>query len=223
VALALGAWFLGSQAGDWLSKERAFVSRAQEVPARVAAVTLPPTGQRDGASASLKVLYEFGGKAQTATVEASALEWEGRGPGVTTTLLVDPSSPSRPREASLARQRAGWQWLGWLGLGLGVLLALVLGGLEARRALRRELAPLRDGMLVWLTPDTELPQTRAELVFPASYYRDDVKYVVQARARPGRAPVRNGAKLLAAVVPSQPRWVRVIDEDLARALGWFVD
>ena len=30
-------------------------------------------------------------------------------------------------------------------------------------------------------------------------------------------------KLLAAVVPSRPTWVRVIDEDLAHQLGWFVN
>jgi hypothetical protein len=25
------------------------------------------------------------------------------------------------------------------------------------------------------------------------------------------------------VVPSRPTWVRVIDEDLARSLGWFIN
>jgi hypothetical protein len=33
--------------------------------------------------------------------------------------------------------------------------------------------------------------------------------------------VRNGSKVLAAVVPREPDWARVIDEDLARTLGWI--
>ncbi|MFP2908384.1 DUF3592 domain-containing protein, partial [Pyxidicoccus sp. 3LFB2] len=48
----------------------------------------------------------------------------------------------------------------------------------------------------------------------------DVKHAVRARVRPGRAPVRNGEKVLAAVVPRQPGWARVIDQDLAKELGW---
>jgi len=100
------------------------------------------------------------------------------------------------------------------------VLALLLL-LEGRRALLRELNPLRHGMLVWLTPNAPLPETKQETVFAAHYYRQDVKYEVQARARPGRAPVRNGEKVLAAVVPSRPTWVRVIDEDLAKTLGWY--
>ena len=50
---------------------------------------------------------------------------------------------------------------------------------------------------------------------------DDQKLEVTARGRPGRRPVRNGEKVLAAVVPSEPTWVRVVDEDLARTLGWY--
>jgi hypothetical protein len=35
--------------------------------------------------------------------------------------------------------------------------------------------------------------------------------------------VRNGEKVLAAVVPRRPTWVRIIDADLAKTLGWITD
>jgi hypothetical protein len=89
-----------------------------------------------------------------------------------------------------------------------------------RRLWRAEVEPLRLGALVWLTPQGPLPETRGEVVFPAHYFRQDVKHGVRARVRPGRAPVRNGDKVLAAVVPRQPGWARVIDQDLAKELGW---
>jgi hypothetical protein len=174
------------------------------------------------ASAKLTVLYPWEGRSLTASgVEADADEVEGLGKGAAVLLLVDPQDPSHPREASRARGRAGFKLLGWGGVALGLLVGALALAREARRAVRRELEPLRKGMLVWLTPGEELPRTREELVFNASYWRDDVEQKVRARARPGRAPVRNGDKLLAAVLPSEPSWVRVVDEDLAKALGWF--
>jgi hypothetical protein len=33
--------------------------------------------------------------------------------------------------------------------------------------------------------------------------------------------VRNGEKVLAAVVPTEPTWARVVDEELAKTLGWY--
>lgn len=214
-----------ARAGSFLSQESEFFSRAVEVPARVTQVVLPPLNQRAGAVAKLSVIYSYpeGTDRSAASVLTSAEFAEGLGVGANVKLLVDPKDPERPREGGYQRDRAGLQWLVPLGLGLGVLLALGWFGFELKRALQRELQPLRTGMIVWLTPDSELPQTRGEAIFPASYFRQDVKIQVQARARPGRAPVRNGEKLLAAVVPSKPTWVRVIDEDLAHHLGWFIN
>ena len=60
-----------------------------------------------------------------------------------------------------------------------------------------------------------------ELRFAGHYFRDDQRFEVTARGRPGRRPVRNGEKVLAAVLPSQPTWARVVDEELATALGWY--
>ncbi|HEX8439547.1 MAG TPA: DUF3592 domain-containing protein, partial [Archangium sp.] len=89
-----------------------------------------------------------------------------------------------------------------------------------RRTLRVELEPLRTGALVWLTPEGPLPESRREVLFPASYWKQDRKHAVRARLRPGRAPVRNGDKVLAAVSSALPDQARVIDEELARALRW---
>ena len=160
------------------------------------------------------------GRPVASGVVTSAEYAEGLGRGGEVTLLVDPGDPDAPREARYAREQAKVLDLVPVALGLGGLLAAAAVALEVRRTVRADLTPLRSGLLVWLTPDHELPDTRAEVVFPASYYRQDVRYEVKARVRPGRAPVRNGGKVLAAVVPSRPTWVRVIDEDLARALGW---
>ena len=209
-------------AGRFFVKERAFLARAQEVEGLVSGSTLPPMEQRSGAEATLEVLYNMDGMQHTAGGVRTWAEYaEGLGRGAQVMLLVDPEQPDRPREARFAREQAGAiNLLPW-GLGLGALGAVALFLRELRRTIRAELEPLRVGALVWLTPDGPLPETRREIVFPATYYRQDVKHAVRARARPGRAPVRNGEKVLAAVVPRQPDWVRVIDEDLARTLGWI--
>lgn len=213
---------LGSRGARALAKEKDFLSAAVEVSGTVADVSLPPVDQRQGRAARLRVLYVVDGRQHTASgVEMDALEAEGLGPGARVTLLVDPAKPSMPRELRQAWRGERWVWLGEAGLGLGAVLGVLLVARELRRALRRELEPLRRGALVWLTPDVELPKTKGELCFPAHYFRDDVKHRVTARGRPGRAPVKNGEKILAAVVPSEPSWARIIDEDLARTLGWF--
>ncbi|MEW5741228.1 MAG: DUF3592 domain-containing protein [Myxococcota bacterium] len=217
---ALGA--LGSLGARALAKERDFLSAAVEVPGTVAEVSLPPLEDRRGAVAKLRVLYVVDGRERTASgVEMDALEAEGLGAGAKVTLLVDPAKPAAPRELRQAWRGEPWVWLGQAGLGLGALVGVLLVARELRKAIRRELQPLRTGALVWLTPDVELPKTKGELRFPAHYFRDDVKHQVTARGRPGRAPVKNGEKILAAVVPSEPTWARIIDEDLARTLGWF--
>jgi hypothetical protein len=220
LALALGTRALSR----YLLRERGFFESSVEVEGRVVSVSLPPKDQRDGALGSLHVLYTFDEKERSASGVTVPAEWgEGVGQGAVVQLLVDPKDPDHPREANFARGNAQVTALLPFGVGLGVLLGVLLVVLELRRALRRELQPLRRGMLVWLTPKAPLSDSREETVFDAGYYQQDVFHEVRARARPGRAPVKNGGKLLAAVVPSQPTWVRVIDEDLAKSLGWFVD
>ncbi len=223
---ALGVFALlsgaGLVAGRWLGAESGFFARAVEVEGRVSSVSLPKWEDRTRLPAKLTVLYTFEGfDRSVSSVLASAERAEGLGLGAKVTLLVDPKAPEAPREADYARDQQGLTRLAPFGVGLGLLAAVLLVALEVRRAVRSELQPLRTGMLVWLTCDGGLPDTRAETTFAAHYFQADVKREVRARARPGRAPVKNGEKVLAAVVPTQPTWVRVIDEDLARTLGWY--
>jgi hypothetical protein len=207
-------------AGRLFVEERGFLARAQEVEGLVSGVSLPPKEQRTGAEATLAVLYRFQDVQHTASGVKVAAEFaEGIGSGARVRLLVDPARPDLPREAGFVRARAGrLDLLPW-ALGLGGLLAVGLFAWVLRRTVRAEVQPLRTGMLVWLTPDGPLPE-RGEGVFPASYWQQDVKHSVRARVRPGRAPVRNGDKLLAAVLPHHPGLARVVDEELARILGW---
>jgi len=215
--LTLSLW-----AGRWLSTEREFLEGAQDVEARVSEIRLPKGPDRERGDATVTVLYEWNGAARSVTgVSMITSDAESIGPGARVTLLVNPKAPERPREKRAALLRAGFTRFLPGGVMLGLLTAVLLIARELRRAFRRELDPLRKGMLVWLTPDEDLPRTRGELQFRAHYFQDDVKHEVKARARPGRAPVRNAEKLLAAVVPTQPTWVRVIDDDLARELGWY--
>lgn len=222
VGVVLVLWLLSLEAGKYLSKEADFFVRAAEVEGQVVSVKLPPERERAGGEAKLSVIYNFQEVDHSASGVATAAEYaEGLGQGAKVSLLVDPKQPSRPREKHWARASEEVGRFAPLGLGLGVLLALGFFAFEFRRAVTKELEPLRNGIFVWLTPDGPVPETKKETTFAAHYFRQDVKHSVKARARPGRAPVRNNDKLLAAVVPSKPSWVRVIDEDLARQLGWF--
>jgi hypothetical protein len=223
-ALALSgfAWGLAARAQAGLSAERAFLEAAEEVAGQVGDVTLPPLERRLETPARLRVVYRYGGKELAASgLELDSIEAEKLFQGAKVALLVDPVAPMKPQAAAWVRGRVGWVWLGTLGVGVLVLLGAGLVTWELRRAIRREVAPLRLGALVWLTPEGPLPETKDELRFPAHYFRDDVKHAVTATGRPGRRPVRNGEKVLAAVVPAEPTWVRVIDEDLAQTLGWY--
>ncbi len=215
-------WFGTSQLQAPLAAQRAFLARAVEVQGQVSEVKLPDLEQRLNSPARLRVIYLLDGREFSASnVTADGVEAEKYAQGAKVTLLVDPGKPTTAQEASYARAQAGWVWLGSAVLGLGVLLALGAVAFELRRAIRREISPLRVGALVWLTPEVALGDSKDELRFPAHYFRDDVKLAVTARVRPGRRPVRNGEKVLAAVVPSEPSWARVVDEDLARVLGWY--
>ena len=222
VLVTLVTWFIAARVQTSLSAERDFLAQAEEVKGQVTEVVLPPMEHRLETPAKLRVIYRWKGKDFSASgVEAQSEDAEKLFMGAKVTLLVDPSAPSKPREARWVRGRVGLVWLGSLILGLGILIGGGLVAFELRRAIRREVAPLRTGALVWLTADEPLPDTKDELRFAAHYFRDDVKQTVTARGRPGRRPVRNGEKVLAAVVPTEPTWVRVVDEDLARVLGWY--
>ncbi|WNG47548.1 DUF3592 domain-containing protein [Archangium minus] len=216
---ALGA---GARAlGRFVVEEQGFLSRAQELEGRVAAMSLPPRGEREGAEAKLEVLYAVDKVQYSASGVRTHAEYaEGLAPGALITLLVDPRVPDKPREAAYVRSRAQALGLVPWGLGLGALVAVGLFAWELRRTLRAELEPLRKGMLVWLTPDGPLPESRREVFFPATFRKQEQTLTVRARLSPGRAPVRNGDKVLAAVLSSLPGQARVIDEELARALGW---
>ena len=215
-------WFIAARAQSSLSAERDFLERADEVKGQVTEVVLPDLDHRLDRPAKLRVIYKLAGRDYAASgVLADSVEAEQMFTGAKVTLLVDPLAPSTAKEAKWLRSRVGWWWLGSLIIGVGVLLGGGLVAFELRRAIRREVNPLKVGALVWLTPDEPLPDTREELRFAAHYFRDDVKQVVTARGRPGRRPVRNGEKVLAAVVPSEPTWVRVVDEELATVLGWY--
>ncbi|MCP3138156.1 DUF3592 domain-containing protein [Pyxidicoccus sp. QH1ED-7-1] len=225
VVLGIAAMMLfgtgAALAGRFFVEEQAFASRAEEVEALVVASRLPPPDARDGAEGALEVIYTFQDKEHSvANVRTFAEYAEGLGRGARIRLLVDPAVPDRPREAGFARARASRVGLLPWGLALGALVAVGFFTWEVRRLWRAEVEPLRLGALVWLTPDAPLPESRGEVVFPATYFRQDVKHAVRARVRPGRAPVRNGDKVLAAVLPRQPGWARVIDQDLAKDLGW---
>jgi hypothetical protein len=208
-------------AGRFFVEEQGFAARAEEIDGLVVATRLPPKDARDGAEGALEVLYTFQDREHSVSGVRTYAEYaEGLGRGAKVKLLVDPAVPDRPREAGFARARATRVGLLPWGLGLGALVAVGLFSWEVRRLWRAEVEPLRLGALVWLTPDGPLPESRGEVSFPAHYFRQDVKHAVRARVRPGRAPVRNAEKVLAAVVPRQPGWARVIDQDLAKELGW---
>lgn len=205
-----------------LAAQRAFLDAAVEVQGRVAEVALPPLSERLQTPAKLRVVYQYLGRDYaTSAVLTDGVEAEKLFAGAPVGLLIDPAKPMQAQEREYAHARAGLVWLGSAIVGLGLLVAAGLMTFELRRAVRREIAPLRVGALVWLTPDAQLPDTKDELRFPAHYFRNDQKLEVTARGRPGRRPVRNGEKVLAAVVPTEPTWVRVVDEDLARTLGWY--
>jgi hypothetical protein len=224
MTLAAAAALGGRWVSRFVSRERGFLARAVEVTGQVNRIHLPPPSEREGRMATVDVLYVFDERHVTVSgVAARAEQAEGWGPGAEVTLLVDPADPERPREAGAARLAAQRLDLWPYGLGAGVVVGALLFALELRRTYRADVEPLRKGALVWLTPAQPLPDTLRETTFRASYYRDDVKLDVRARGRPGRAPVRNGEKVLAAVVPKKPTWVRIIDADLAKTLGWIAD
>jgi hypothetical protein len=210
-----------SMLGRFLVEEQRFLARAEALDGQLVSLHLPPLDEREGAESRLEVLYNIGPVRYSASgVRARVEDTEGLGRGATIPLLVDPQTPDKPREARHVRARARALGLVPWGLLLGALGAVGLFSWELRRTWRAELEPLRKGMLVWLTPERALSDSRRETLFPATYWKQDTKHSVRARLGAGRAPVRNGDKVLAAVRSSLPGEARVIDEELARALEW---
>ena len=217
--VALG--FVGQVLGALVISEQRFLTRAQRIEGTVMSVQLPPFEERDHADAKLSVLYELRGVRHSATgIPINAFEAEAIGKGAAIRLLVDPADPDHPREERHALRAAQRTSLLPFGFLLGVLLAMAALILEARRTVKSDLEPIKHGALVWLTPDRPLPERGRTTVIDASYFRDDKKHQVRARFAPRRAPVRNGEKVLAAIVPNRPTWARVVDEELAARLGW---
>ena len=215
-------WGLTDFVGRRLSAEAAFLGRAVQVTGTVVGVVVPPVAERDGATGQMSALFTFDERQISASrIEVDARQSEGLGRGNEVRLLVDPQDLSHPKDARLIESRLPTRWLIPLIVGLGGAVALLVLIREFRKVVQGELEPLKNGLMVWLTPDEPLPETREETTFKASYWRNDQQFRVLARARPGRAVVKNGDKVLAALVPGKESWVRVIDEDLARSLGWF--
>src|SRR3712207_656349 len=93
-ALGVGAWALGR----FVVEEQAFLARAVELEGRVAAASLPPKGEREGAEAKLEVLYALDTVQYSASGVRTHAEYaEGLGRGSLVKLLVDPRMPDKPR------------------------------------------------------------------------------------------------------------------------------
>lgn len=218
VASVLLVAVLARVALRWVTEEARFMAGADAVTGTVVRVERP---KDERPAWPVGVIYSAGAGQQSATIEVDVAIAERLGKGAPIELLVRPELPSQPRERNTVEGRASRSSLLLPVLGVVVVAAVLVLVRELRRALRREVEPLRTGLLVWLTPDGPLPDERGPFAFPAHYFRDDVKHAVVARADGRRRPVKNGEKLLAAVAPREPTWVRVVDEEVAQRLGWY--
>lgn len=220
VAATVG--FGGSAVLARTSDRDRFYRRAVAIEGVVFAIRLPPAGQREGGTAAVDVLHQWRGRQESvASLSIPAELAEGLGPGAHLMLLLDPELPShvevRAQAEAVKSREALWPWVA--GAALAVALALAIS--ELLRTIRSDLQPLRVGALVWLTPSEPLPETHREVLFTGTYRERDAVKTDQARVRPGLHPVRNGEKVLAAVLSTRPKWGRVVDEELAKALGWI--
>ena len=213
LALVAGGCWAAARWARAVGREEDFLARAQEVDAQVRDVQMPKGEGEE--LAHIGVLYEFDGLQRVGTAlpiwvqDAREIRW-----GSPVRILVDAADPDAPREARLARSKApglrSQRIALWALVGIFAAAACAVVAL----AFRREVLPFRRGALVWLTPDGPLPWGGA---FKASYLRGDVRHAVRA----GRAPVLNGEKVLAAVAPGRGKRAKVIDEQMARAFGWW--
>ncbi len=201
----------------WLTDDARFLREAALVDGTV--VTVEP--DRGRARTQVQVIYRFEERQHTASVAMDSERARGVGKGARLELLVAKAAPDQPREKGTTEAGATSGPMLGVVLAIALLAAVLVVARELRRAMRREVEPLRTGLLVWLTPNTELDDRPGERSFPAYFYRDDRRHDVTARFNGSRKPVRNGARLLAAVAPREPTWVRVVDEEVAQALGWY--
>lgn len=206
-----------SFATRWLTDDARFLREAMPVEGSVVTVE-PNTGR---SRRQVQVIYRFAERQHAAAVAMDSERASGVGKGAKLELLVRESEPDRPRERGTTEAGASQGPVLGVVLTIGVIAALVVLARELRRAMRREVEPLRTGLLVWLTPNAPLPERSREFAFPAHFYREDRRQDVTARFNGARRPVRNGEKFLAAVAPREPEWVRVVDEEVARSLGWY--
>ncbi|MBE2253124.1 MAG: DUF3592 domain-containing protein [Myxococcus sp.] len=204
----------------WLTDDARFVAEAEPVVGAVVKVERPAKGPVEAATLPVAVIYSFHGQ-HSATLEMDTALAEPLGKGARVELLVRADAPGAPRERGTAEARAGRNSLIVPIVAAALVAAVLVLARELRRATRREVEPLRTGLLVWLSPDGPLPRVAGPFSFAAHYFRDDVKHAVTANADGRRQPVKNGDKLLAAVAPKEPTWVRVVDEEVARSLGWY--
>lgn len=202
----------------WVTEEARFIAGADVIQGTVVRVD---RSKLERSTWPVSVIYTFGSSQQSATVEVEAARAERLGKGATIELLVRPETASVAREKATIEAQAGRGSFVLPVLGIAIVAALLVLIRELQRAMRREVEPLRTGLLVWLTPDSPLPESAGPFSFPAHYFRDDVKKPVVARADGRRRPVKNGEKVLAAVAPREPTWVRVVDEEVAASLGWY--
>ena len=200
-------------------RDLSFVAKAQEVEGTVSDVRLAKKGRE---VASFDVLYDFAGLRRAGSAVETFPDYAATlSRGSKVKLLLDGGDPDAPRDAAYAREKARqWDFAPYT-VAVAIAAALVLAVWMVARAAKAELDPIRTGLIVWLTVEGQLPERGDRPVVRGSYYREDVKKDVRARIRPGRALVRNGDKVLAAVAPGRPNGALVVDEDLARALGWF--
>ncbi|MBM4776207.1 MAG: DUF3592 domain-containing protein [Archangiaceae bacterium] len=202
----------------WVTEEARYIAGADVISGSVVRVD---RSKNDRSTWPVSVIYAFGSSQQSATVEVEAARAEQLGKGAPIELLVRPDAPGIAREKATIEAQAGRGSFVLPVLGIAIVAALLVLVRELQRAMRREVEPLRTGLLVWLTPDSPLPEIAGPFSFAAHYFRDDVKKPVVARADGRRRPVKNGEKLLAAVAPREPTWVRVVDEEVATSLGWY--
>ncbi|MDX2010852.1 MAG: DUF3592 domain-containing protein [Myxococcaceae bacterium] len=219
VALAgvAGLTALAWAATRWLTDDARFLREATAVDGAVVLVE-PDRGR---ARTPVQVIYRFEERQHTASVLVESERARGIGKGARLELLVMGAAPDQPREKGTTEAGATSGPMLGAVVAVALIAAVLVVARELRRAMRREVEPLRTGLLVWLTPNAALAEQPGERSFAAHFYRDDRRHDVTARCNGSRRPVRNGDKLLAAVAPREPTWVRVVDEEVAQSLGWY--
>jgi hypothetical protein len=208
-----GALALGARQLRGYAQARAEDARAVNVEGVVASVE---RGERPTASA----LFELDGRRYSGSGIVLSPEHADRlRAGAVVKLRVDPLRPEHPLDPEVAEARTRRAMMLAITAAICALLVLLAAGWAIVEIGRRERRPLREGLLIWLTPNEPIEGVRS---VRGHYFRQDVRYEVRARVRPKEPPIRNGEKVLAAVAPPR-RHAIVVDEQLAKTLGWLGD